>query len=245
MPNGGRNGRGERRSTRKYLKKIKEVRHSVKHFLQREMGALLDECNNWKHEIQFGDIRLASNSVSCEIKCPAVHEDQLWIVFELQSGWLIGYVSEYGWMEHLEPTDQRILRNAIVGLFKLGHVDLAADQITAAIGPDYDRFDITNEGMVVWQGNHFERSWRYEMHKDRLQPIPAGTVQELPPPEFDPDQLMFKRIPIGWQEWVDIWEDTNKNNVRNLLAEQRIVPVGIQTSAATTAAQDETVPTAM
>jgi hypothetical protein len=68
-------------------------------------------------------------------------------------------------------------------------------------------YDLADEGLVVWPDAAADSEVVYDLHDGPILqpralqgPIPAGL------PELSAERLLYSRVMIRWQDWVDAWE---------------------------------------
>jgi hypothetical protein len=179
----------------------------VRHFVERELGALLEESRSWgPTSLHVGVIRTGSNRVAMELHYGPKAEGSLWIAFEEQSGWLVGSIPQSGWLAQLSPEQLRACRAALAGLYKLAGVDLIREQIEASFEPLMPSYDIADEGLVVWPGPGYEIEIIYDLRAGPLlQPQPQSTSGPLRLPVLPATPLLFRNVPLSWDAWVALW----------------------------------------
>jgi hypothetical protein len=206
-----RRGRGG--PTRKSLVALHRVEEAVRHFLDRDLLALLSASRALGAlPLVSGAIRTATNRIQVELRCLGRPAEGLHIAFEEQAGWLVARVVEPGWLAGLSLKDQRILENALAGWYKLAGVELVREAIAAVLPPARVPHAIVAEGLAVWPPSRAEAPCLYDLrHRDEppdgplVAPECADPAAD-PPPPLDARQLLFRDQPIAWERWVSLWE---------------------------------------
>ncbi len=113
-----------------------------------------------------------------------------------------------------------IFENALAGLYHRGAVDLAREQITAALqafgelGGGAVSYDIADEGLVVWPSD-FAEEIVYPLLgvsaslTGKRRGGGAGTA-----PDLERSALFFATQPILWTDWVEAWTRAPKRMVK-------------------------------
>ncbi len=140
---------------------VQEVEEAIDHFVDRELGALLQRASRWSHgPVEVAAVELGSNRIRVRLKCGSVDAAPCEIAFEEQSGLLMASVPVRGFLDKLPRTsdEHRLFENALGGLYQLAGVDLVREQLEAALGKDTS-YDIADEGLVIWPGRGIEPRW--------------------------------------------------------------------------------------
>src|SRR5206468_3594881 len=96
--------RQDARAVRKQRRALEHVEESLRHFVERELLSLLAQSKSWGSQgLTVLGIAAGSNRVRLELRCPGLSETGLWILFEEQSGWLLGSIAKPGWLGQLPP----------------------------------------------------------------------------------------------------------------------------------------------
>jgi hypothetical protein len=195
------------RTSGKQLHGLHDVEEAVRRFSDRELAALLEASRGWGGaQIATGDVRLGVNRIAIELYSPDHGEDSLWLAFEEQSGWLVASVCRRGWLDGLPKGSRRTFENALAGFYKMAGVDLVREEIESQLPPADADYDITDDGLVAWQGASVEPRLLCPLHEGNGQemwnPIREAQHQEW---TVDPRRLLFTNQPITWERWVSIW----------------------------------------
>ncbi|HLM76089.1 MAG TPA: hypothetical protein VK459_25460, partial [Polyangiaceae bacterium] len=209
------------RSLRGLQDELREVEEAVKHFFERELSALLVASPRFPYDrVEVRSIELGSNRVRITLECASASPEQCEIAFEEQSGFLVASIPKAGFLDALKDTapppgetrgeraEARLLfENALAGLYKLAGVDLVREQIEAALGGS-PRYDIADEGLIVWPGQGYRTEVIYELDEDvgdTLEPLIRGEPLPEPPPALDARVIFFQRQSISWRAWLTAW----------------------------------------
>ena len=190
-----------------YLERLHHVEEGVRHFVERELFMLLNESRGWDGlYLELGHVEAASNSLRIDIHCPTLAGSHLRLAFEEQSGWLVAGIVEPGWIRNLTAPQLACLKLALAGIYKIGGVDLIREQIAAQFAPRVTRYDITDQGLVVWPDRAYGVEARYYLDERRLiAPRPRRVAREFQLPDLDSRALLYNMNPISWRRWVDAW----------------------------------------
>ncbi len=98
---------GEKTTARKQLEQLEHVKETLRHFVERELTALLAESRAWSPRVTVGDVHAGSNSIRVELRCHDLGPASAWVAFDEQSGWLAASLSEAGWTASLTGRSAR------------------------------------------------------------------------------------------------------------------------------------------
>jgi hypothetical protein len=205
----------------RYQEGIARVEHEIKHFIEREFFELLAQTRSWADTpITIGHVAVGSNSIRVELFCPTLGPDSLELVFEEQSGWLLGRVARRGWLERLDFEQRIALSNVLAGVYKSAGVDLVREQVEAELGPRPPAYDIARAGLVVWPGRDYDRELVYDLAAPEATALravgPDGqSASDLPP--LDPKRVLYRKQPITWAAWVETWNEDQAGGTPALL----------------------------
>jgi hypothetical protein len=197
---------GAWKPARKYREALYQVKKSIHHFVDRELGFLLNRSSRWQPlHLAAGKIELGTNCVRIELECRGLTPPHLELVFEMHAGLLVAGISEPGWLGQLARLQCQALLTALAGLYKLAGVDLVREQIETVLGVDARSYRI-EEGRLRVRAD-VDREVVYDLREGQvIQPqTPEGAACK-DRPVLSADQLLFKRVPVTWPEWVQNWE---------------------------------------
>lgn len=188
---------------RKYQDKLHHAAEEIRHFVDRELLALLRENPTFAHvEVTTGEIRLGSNRIRITLERSDRSAQGVTLAFEEQSGWLLGSVPDPGWLADLTEAELNTFATFLTGFYKLAGVDLVREQVAAALGTAPRAYDISDEGLVVWPDQRFETEVIYDLHNGPIiHPRSTGGPNHLP--LLETDRLVFSRRALAWRRWVD------------------------------------------
>jgi hypothetical protein len=101
----------------------------------------------------------------------------------------------------------RPLNNGLAGLYKLAGVDIVEEQVSSLL-PQSREFDLTSSNLVVWADAHRREAVYYDLRSRgaTLRPHHADSAAVSGWPEVETARLLFARVPLSWDEWVDCWQ---------------------------------------
>jgi hypothetical protein len=200
--------RGRAAAAHKLEAALHHVAESVKHYLERELVSLLNKCKSWNGlPLSVGEVWLAPTRIRAALRCPALDQAPVWLVFDEQQGWLVGSIGKTGWLAELTGAQRRALAAALTGLYKTAAVALIREQIQSCLPTGCCAYDITPEQLVVWPDANYEAEVIYRYTEEpKLHPHHVLGVPTMDMPTLTPERLIFARVPMTWEQWVTVWE---------------------------------------
>jgi hypothetical protein len=191
---------------RKRLEELRHVEEAVKHFAERSLVAVLEGSRGWRRRVFVGAVHAATDEIRIEIDCVSVSQNAE-IAFEEQSGWLVGGVSQPGWLCDLGHDECLVLSDALAGFYKLAGVNLVREQVAEILTPGAI-WSMRDEALVLWQNGQ-------------------AATQRLNDPAAVPwERIRFDRAPVRWADWVAAWQrdQDGKGHEPPLLPGVRLLP---------------------
>ena len=209
------------RKIHKHHENLHHAAESIRHFVEREMIFLLEDSKSWGGmPLHVGELKLATNRVRVELRCPALDETGLWLCFDERWGWLMASVQKPGWLAKLNTAQSAAFQTALAGLYKLAGAHLVREQLEEQL-PACTPYTITPRGLVLFPGGDFAK----EEVVSLVEPT-EGAVPLNGAPLLMLDRVLYERTPIEWNEWVAAWEADREGKVPSvpLLQSVRVLP---------------------
>ncbi|MBI1918093.1 MAG: hypothetical protein HYS12_25660 [Planctomycetes bacterium] len=206
--------KAERRDHGKALHRHQETLHHVKesihHFVERELLLLLEGSKNWGGlRIRVGAMQVACGRVRVELCCPDLGDDGVWLAFEERSGWLVGEVTQPGWLSRLSVAQRDAFLAGLAGLYKLAGVMMVREQIEVCLPPGVSAYRVSAEGLVLWRGGDFSSSVVCDLRESEGAPVPGSSLTPLASADdcasLSAERVLFTRMPVAWDDWVAAW----------------------------------------
>jgi hypothetical protein len=208
---------------------LHHVEETIRHFVDRELVNLLRASQSWHiATLASAQIKLGSNRIRIELRCPELGKTSLWIAFEEEAGWLVAGIPTPGWLHQVAPDQARSLRIALAGIYKLAGVHLIREELEASFKPCCPRFAVVAQGLAVWPDAKFHLEVLYDLKaKGLANPKTTGDLPATKLPVLDPTQVVYKNVPLTWETWVEAWEhdQAGKGIPENILAEIHFFPL--------------------
>jgi hypothetical protein len=203
--------RGDERAVARHKDALHHVEEAIATFVERQLVSMLNEVSAFRaSDVALHQVEIGSTRVRISLVCPSVSDGVATIRFERQGGWLVASVPRPGWIDRLADAQQRIFEVALAGFYKLAGVDLVREQLEHALeGADGSgtppRYDIVDEGLLVWPGHELDSEVVYDLRKARPKPRlrgapPGGEVADL-----RHRHAVFGREPLLWAVWSTTW----------------------------------------
>lgn len=183
--------RGDGRKIHKHHETLHHVAESLGHFIERELILVLERSKSWGGlKLHVGQVMLASTRVRIELVCPELsapgaHAGNLWLSFEVHTGWLTASLQQSGWLHRLNDTQMAAFTTALAGLYKLAGVHVIRQQLEAQLPPGTPYF-IAEHSIVLYPYGNFAR--------------PEAR-------SFSPVFGQYDSSSILWDEWVAAWSN--------------------------------------
>jgi hypothetical protein len=199
---------GSWRTARTLRRSLAEVALTIHRLVERELIKLLQESARWKGApLRVGNIVLTPTRISIELR-EAETAPPVRLEWEEQAGWLVASLREPGWLEMLADEQRQAVTTALAGLYKLAGVDLVHEQVRDSLPPG-TTFTLTESDLIVGSGPLQEAAARYDLTRSRG-PLRPRTPDGMPAsnwPTLEARRVLFARVPISWQQWVESWQN--------------------------------------
>jgi hypothetical protein len=188
--------RAKGRRERKQEEGLHHVEVELKHFLERELLAVLHASKAWDAQMRVavGHLDLATNQIGVELATsfavsrsqrateretasdvrpePISHqrEASAWLEFSNRDGRLYAHLADLGWVAQLDDSSRNVLSDALVGLYKRAGVDV--------VEGERGLIETMDDKPVLWT-NWVERWQRDEQGERDSTPLLPG-VRMLP-----------------------------------------------------------------
>ncbi|MHB1422388.1 MAG: hypothetical protein ACYC3I_04165 [Gemmataceae bacterium] len=198
---------GSWRTARTWRRSLAEVEQTIRRLVERELVKLLQESMRWKGQpVGVGKVMLTPTRIGIEL-VQAEAERAVRLEWEDQAGWLVASIREPGWLEALDNVQRQDVTTALAGLYKLVGIDLVAEQVRESL-PTGTSFTLTERDLIVETGPLGEAAVRYDLTRPRgaLRPRTLEGEPAANWPALEPRRLLFARMPLTWQQWIESWQ---------------------------------------
>lgn len=226
---------GSWRTARTWRRSLADVEQTLRRLVERELVKLLQESKRWKGEaVSVGKVMLTPTRIGIEL-LQGEAAGPLRLEWEDQAGWLVASVRELGWLEALDNAQRQDVTTALAGLYKLAGIDLVSEQVRENL-PLGANFTLTERDLVVETGPLREAVVCYDLMRARG-PLKPQTLDGEPAsnwPTLDPSRVLFTRVPLSWQQWVENWQDGTDGKMPSKLLSSsvKLLPLAARAEAA-------------
>jgi hypothetical protein len=195
------------RKARKFHEKLDETRESVQRFVDRVLIAILELSPAWKGlHVRAEGVRMGITSLRLPVYVDSLGEEPLVIMLQEKAGWLTAHLERPAWFERLSPEQMHAWTAALSGFYAMSGVDLVREQVDACFEPNVPRYDLREQGLVVWPEPHGDLEVIYNLREDAEQSPLVTPSAPCALPTLDRHRLVFSSAPIRWSNWVDLWQ---------------------------------------
>jgi hypothetical protein len=229
---------GSWRTARTCRQSLAGVEQTICRLVERELVKLLQESMRWKGEpVRVGKVMLTPTRIGIELLQGSLPTSPISgrvggavrLEWEEQAGWLIASIREPGWLEALDNVHRQDVTTALAGLYKLAGIDLVSEQVRENLPPRAS-FTLTEHDLIVETGPLREAAVRYDLTRPRglMKPYTLEGAAATSWPALDPGQVIFARVPLSWQQWVESWQSSpdGKTPSRLLNSSVKLLPLG-------------------
>jgi hypothetical protein len=186
-------------SVHKQHEAAEHVREAMRHFVERELVALLNQQAAWRDTpLGAGDVELSVTRLVVELACPAIGGTPARVSFEQRGGWILASVEQVGWASKASEDQARQLSAGMLGLYKIAGVEVSKDQIeTAFVPPQRVALELSPGELTLWPGRRFEQApLTFDLHEK----APARQ------PQLGRQPLTLGGLAIEWERWAGAWD---------------------------------------
>jgi hypothetical protein len=198
----------KRRAT---LEQLHHVTKAVERFVDREWIALLNRCVLWKDQpLTCDEVTAATNSLTIHIRPlkPANPSPSsiLELLIQEQSGRIIAWISNKGWLEQTTQDQQAAFELACEGFFRKSGVFFIRSQVESKYTRSHP-YDVQDHGLVVWVDA--------QCHEECSVVLDGAKVTEIRPSHLGeqlglfpvPDkEWIFAAGETSWNQWQESWQ---------------------------------------
>jgi hypothetical protein len=221
---------GSWRAARTCRRNLAEVERTIRRLVEREVVKLLQESTRWKGEsLRVVGVALTPTRIGIELaQVESLRPVRL--EWEDQAGWLVASIREPGWLETLSDDQRQAATTALAGLYKLAGIDLVREQVRENLPARATGFTLTPRDLLVGSGPLQAPVVRYDLKRSRgpLRPRTLDGALTADWPVLDPGRVMFARVPLSWQHWVESWQGSSDGKTPKTLFSSavRLLPAG-------------------
>ena len=206
--------RRDLRGIAKQQEALHHVEVALEKFCDRQLVSMLVEVETFRApDVALAGISAGSNRIEITVACPRLGSPAV-MRFELQSGWIVAGLAEAGWIRQLDAEQRRIFEIALAGFYKMAGVAIVREQLDHALREDgypSPRYDIADEGLVVWPDEILTSELVYDLNEAKLLPVSRGAPYDGPRIDLGGRHALFGREPLYWSVWSTTWQQIQRN----------------------------------
>jgi len=201
---------GTWQKVRVYSRELQGVEQAIQRLLARDVVVLIQQSPHWQDpKLHAGQTLLATNRISLELNHADYPQAPVWLDIDDRAGWLVAGIRQPGWLDQVTPEQRQAVTTALAGLYKSAGVDLVREQIEAVLPADVVGYDITERDLVLWlkqRGGGPAVYYAWSVADEPMLPrnLEAEVLTDWP--VLEPSRVMFARVPITWEQWVETWQ---------------------------------------
>jgi hypothetical protein len=203
----------------KFAEKLHHEAESVRHFVERELLALLSESRAFRERsLSVDRVDVATNRLLVTLSHQDHPQAAMQIEFTEQSGWLMACVPDQGWLQQLSDADRTVFRTALAGLYKLGSVGLVREQIESHLvaPPKFTPhpYDVSPVGLIVWPYHNYAAEVHYSLEeRPTTVPRPRSLARTAGLTLLPLAAIVYRESPVRWNDWKEFWETEQADSV--------------------------------
>jgi hypothetical protein len=188
---------------------LHEVEQSVQRLVSRELIPLLmPYLWDGGRGFDVGKVELASNRLRIDVVHSAFPHAPARLEWLEEDGWLVANIRDRGWLDHLEGAPHRAVTSALAGLYKVAGMDVVNEHVRANLPRPVAGFELTPHDLVLWLDHRYGKAVYYGLQDldGKLRPRTDSGEPLVDWPVIEDEKLIFSRLPITWNEWVENWQ---------------------------------------
>ncbi len=203
-------------TVRAHRRSLEEIQEAVKCFVSRDLLELLHKAKPWSDKpLTVGHIVLMTNCIRVELDHEQFPDRPLRLWLEQQSNWLIAGIADSGWLSEVGTEARVAFDQALTAWYKLAGVDLVRAQVESAFPDRVCVLRVTGNKLRIREKSEGKPETFYDLNIFRppMQPQQHNGQRDPDWPALQPEDVIFSRLPISWQEHVDSWKKLAKGDL--------------------------------
>lgn len=193
---------------------LQNIKERLARFIERDLLIPMQQNNkSFVKPIRVSEISLGLNRIEAELT--GMNDNgyaSFKISLELIDGILMGSISKPGGTLALNEQQNRCLSLGIAGLYKFSGIEISKEQVNSSLPSWVKDWHLSDGNLVLYSESHGTILMALDSGEPnpKLQfktPNQACNLESL-----DIERLLFRNMPLTWQEWSDGW-DRSANNL--------------------------------
>ena len=201
---------------RSAYKKLHHVTDHVHRCVDRELIALVNQslvnqspCYD-QYRLVCSEVIAATNSLTIRLDPIAPKENELQparleLVIQEQSGWIVAWTRQNGWLDQAPETVQKVFDLALLGFMRKCGVFLIRAQVESEFSKGKP-YDLQDQGMVVWATKDFQQKCDVHFDGPHVSSFqPSSLAKSLGLADIPDRRWIFAASETSWTQWEQAW----------------------------------------
>lgn len=217
---------------RSSLKKLHHVTEYVHRFVERELLALVNQSlGAAQTALVCTEIKASTNSLSIFVEPKVAGRstkatEPLELVIQEQSGWVVAWTRQTGWLDQATARTQKAFDLALLGFLRKCGVFLVREQVDEQFAKGRP-YDVQDHGLVVWSDTTFNEECFVKLDGPHVTSYRTNELaKKLGLSEVPDRRWIFAASETTWAQWEKDWEDLlNEERTNSTQPRSAIAPV--------------------
>ena len=141
---------------------------------------------------------------------------RLELVIQEQSGWIVAWTRQNGWLDQAPEPVQKVFDLALLGFMRKCGVFLIRAQVESEFSKGKP-YDLQDQGMVVWTNKDFQQKCDVQFDGPHVSSFqPSSLAKSLGLADIPDRRWIFAASETTWTQWEQAWNQLapsdNPNN---------------------------------
>jgi hypothetical protein len=211
---------------RSAYKKLHHVTDHVHRCVDRELIALVNQSlinqsqGNDPYCLVCSEVIAATNSLTILLEPVATkgkeqQPTRLELVIQEQSGWIVAWTRQNGWLDQAPEPVQKVFDLALLGFMRKCGVFLIRAQVESEFSKGKP-YDLQDQGMVVWANKDFLQKCDVQFDGPHVSSFqPSSLAKSLGLADIPDRRWIFAASETTWTQWEQAWNQLAPSNNTN------------------------------
>jgi hypothetical protein len=211
---------------RSAYKKLHHVTDHVHRCVDRELIALVNQSlinqsqGNDPYCLVCSKVIAATNSLTILLEPVATkgkeqQPTRLELVIQEQSGWIVAWTRQNGWLDQAAEPVQKVFDLALLGFMRKCGVFLIRAQVESEFSKGKP-YDLQDQGMVVWANKDFQQKCDVQFDGPHVSSFqPSSLAKSLGLADIPDRRWIFAASETTWTQWEQAWNQLAPSNNTN------------------------------